>query len=598
MGARLAGAPAPMPIVALLGTVFALSLAAAGGVRAQSRSIDDFFRTFAAEWVRGNPNQAVSTRYLSGPEQEPLERELTPVSAEWQRGRMRLAARGLAELRRFDRAALGTAQRTAADLLDWQLDTLVRGEPYLDYAFPLEQFGGVNVSLVTTLTVSHPVRSPRDADNYLARLAQVGARMTEAVGEARRLEAAGVLPPRFILRATIAQMEQFIAPPPVQNAFATTLDERLAGVQELTADRRASLVAEAARLVETRVYPAWREAIAALTGQIARATDEAGLWRLPRGAEAYAHHLRRHTTTTLTADEIHEIGLREVARIEAEMEAIFRRLGRTEGSLNARIDQLRQDLGYALDESGRAAVMADVERIMRDAEGRAAALFDRRPRAPVAAQPYPRFREATAAASYNAPPLDGSRPGVFQIPLRPERMTRFGLRTLVYHETIPGHHFQVALDLENTGQPLFRRVRLFGGITALTEGWALYAERLAAESGWYENDLEGQLGYLDAQLFRARRLVVDTGLHAKRWTREQAIAYGIEASEVERYVVNPGQACAYMIGQLRLIELRETARRTLGARFSLQAFHDAVLRAGTLPLDMLEREVEAFIASH
>jgi uncharacterized protein (DUF885 family) len=585
-----------MQIAPFLAAVLTLSLLCAGGaIDAQSRSIDDFFGTFAAEWVRGNPNQAVSTRFLSGPEQEPLERELTPVTGEWQRGRIRLARRGLTELRGFDRTGLTPVQRDAAEFLEWQLDTIVRGEPFLDYAFPLEQMGGVNVSLVTALTVSHPVRAARDAENYVARLAQVGARMVEAVGEARRLDAAGVLPPRFIARATIAQMRQFMAPAPAQNAFVTTLDERLADVPAVSAERRASFVAEAARLVETQVYPAWRTAIVFLTDQIARATDDAGLWRFPRGAEAYAYHLRRHTTTALTPDEIHDMGLREVARIEGDMEAILRRLGRAEGSLNARIAQLRKDLGYALDDHGRAALMAEVDRIMRDAERRAALLFDRRPRAQVIAQAYPPFREATAAASYSVPPLDGSRPGIFQIPLRPERMTRFGLRTLVYHETVPGHHFQVALDLENTGQPLFRRVRLFGGITALTEGWALYAERLAAESGWYDDDLEGQLGYLDAQLFRARRLVVDTGLHAKRWTRDQAIAYGIEPSEVDRYVVNPGQACAYMIGQLRLIDLREKARRALGDRFSLQEFHNAVLTAGTLPLDMLEREMDAYL---
>ena len=584
-----------MQIVAFLAAVLALSIATGGAIQAQSHPIDDFFRTLAAEWVRSNPNQAVSTRYLSGPEQEPLERELTPVTGDWQRERIRLAARGLAALRRFERRSLAPGQRTAAELLEWQLDAFVRGEPYLDYAFPLEQFGGVNVSLVTTLTVSHPVRSARDAENYLARLAQVGARMAEAVGEGRRLERAGVLPPRFSLRATIAQMQQFIAPAPAENAIATTLDERLAGVPEVPAERRVPLVAEAARLVDTQVYPAWRAAIAFLTDQMVRATDDAGLWRFPRGADAYAYHLRRHTTTALTADEIHQIGLREVARIEADMDAILRRLGRTEGALNLRIEQLRKDLAYRVDEQGRATMMAEIDRIMRDAERRAARLFDRRPRAQVIAQPFPPFRETTAAASYSAPPLDGSRSGIFQIPLRPERMTSFGLRSLVYHETVPGHHFQVALDLENTGQPLFRRVRVFGGITAFTEGWALYAERLAAESGWYENDLEGQLGYLEAQLFRARRLVVDTGLHAKRWTREQAIAYGIEPSEVDRYVVNPGQACAYMIGQLRLIELREKAQRVLGDRFSLQKFHEAVLTAGTLPLDMLEREVNNYI---
>lgn len=579
----------------LLSPFFFLLSITAATPRAQPRTLEDFFRDFGTEWVRGNPNQAVSTRYLSGAEQDRLERELTPLTTEWQRGRVRLAERGLTELRRFDGTRLTTTQRVSAELLEWQLDTIVRGEPYLDYAFPLEQFGGANVSLVNNVTVTHPVRTETDARNYLARLAQVGMRLNEAVTEARRLEAQGIVPSRFILRATIAQMQQFIAPPPAQNPFVTTLDERLRGVQSLPDATRALLNAEAARIVKVQVYPAWQAAITFLAAQSERATDEAGLWRFERGADAYAYHLRRHTTTRLSADAIHEIGLREVDRIEKAMDAILRRLGRTEGSVNDRIQQLKKDLSYPVTEQGRVAIIADVDRIIRDAEGRAGVLFDRRPRAAVAAQPYPRFREANAAASYNAPALDASRPGIFQIPLRPERMTKFGLRTLVYHETVPGHHFQVALDLENTAQPLFRRVRLFGGIGALTEGWALYAERLAAESGWYGGDLEGLLGQLDAELFRARRLVVDTGLHAKRWTREQAIAYGIEASEVERYVVNPGQACAYMIGQIKILELREKAQRELGDRFSLKDFHNVVLSAGTLPLDMLDREVDAYL---
>jgi uncharacterized protein (DUF885 family) len=183
------------------------------------------------------------------------------------------------------------------------------------------------------------------------------------------------------------------------------------------------------------------------------------------------------------------------------------------------------------------------------------------------------------------------------MPLRPDQMTRFGLRTLVYHETVPGHHFQIALMGENPALPRFRQARVFGGIAAVTEGWALYAERLAAESGWYEGDVEGLLGQLDDELFRARRLVVDTGLHAKQWSRQQAIDYGIEVSEVERYVVNPGQACSYMIGQLKIIELRDKARMALGDRFDERQFHNVVLGPGMVPLHLLEREVDAYIAA-
>jgi uncharacterized protein (DUF885 family) len=277
------------------------------------------------------------------------------------------------------------------------------------------------------------------------------------------------------------------------------------------------------------------------------------------------------------------------------MDTILRKLGRTQGSVKDRVEKLKADLGYPQTEQGRDMIMADVRQILRDAQRRSDSLFDKVPKSPVVAQPFPRFREANAAANYNSPAPDGSRPGTFQIPLRPERMTKFGLRSLVYHETVPGHHFQIALQVENKDLPRFRQIGAFGGISALTEGWGLYAERLAAESGWYDGDPEGLLGQLDSALFRARRLVVDTGLHAKHWTRQQGIDYGIETSEVERYVVYPGQACSYMIGQLKIVELREKARKALGNKFSLRAFHDVVFNTGTVPLDLLEQQVNDYI---
>jgi len=289
--------------------------------------------------------------------------------------------------------------------------------------------------------------------------------------------------------------------------------------------------------------------------------------------------------------------LQQVDRIETQMDAIFRRLGRTQGTLKERIAKLSQDLAYPRTEDGRKLIMADVETILRDAQKRSESLFDRVPKSPVNAQPFPRFREANAAANYNSPAPDGSRPGIFQIPLRPERMTKYGLRSLVYHETVPGHHFQIALQVENKDLPRFRQIGAFGGISALVEGWGLYAERLAAESDWYKDDPEGLLGQLDSELFRARRLVVDTGLHSKHWTRQQAIDFGIEASEVERYAIWPGQACSYMIGELKILELRDKAKKSLGDKFSFYQFHNAVLGTGTVPLEILERQVDAYIRS-
>ena len=558
-------------------------------------TIDDFFRTFTDDWARHDPNLATSTRYFTGEEQDRLERQLRPETQAWKRDRIRRARQGLAELRKFDRSRMTETQRVSADLMQWQLDTVVREEPYLDFTFPLEQFNGVNVGLIETLTVRHPLLSEKDASSYLAVLAQVSTRMEEAIAEAQHIAAKNMFPPRFIIEATLAQLKQFVAPPPAQNPFVTTFNQKMTAVKAISDGRRTEMRADAERIVATQVYPAWRKAIALLEPLRDRATDDAGIWRFKGGAEDYAYALRRYTTTNLTAEQIHQIGLQQVDRIETQMDAIFRRLGRTEGTLKERIAKLSQDLAYPRTEDGRKLIMADVEQILRDAQKRSESLFDRVPKSPVNAQPFPRFREASAAANYNSPAPDGSRPGIFQIPLRPERMTKYGLRSLVYHETVPGHHFQIALQVENKDLPRFRQIGAFGGISALVEGWGLYAERLAAESDWYKDDPEGLLGQLDSELFRARRLVVDTGIHSKHWTRQQAIDYGIEASEVERYAIWPGQACSYMIGELKILELRDKARKALGDKFSFYQFHDVVLGTGTVPLEILERQVDAYI---
>jgi len=573
-----------------------LILLSALALPAETRSIDDFFRDFTAEWVRGNPNLATGARYFTGEEQDRLERQLTPVTEAYRRARIQLARKGLAELGQFDRARMNETQRVSADLMQWQLDTVVREEPFLDFNFPLEQMNGVNVGLIETLTVRHPLANEKDASNYVAALGQVSARMEEAVAQSRLLATKNIIPPRFILNATIRQMQSFVDPSPGQNPFVVTFTQKMEAAK-IPLPRRDALRAEAEKIVGAEIYPAWKKAIATLESQLPRSTDDAGISRLKGGSDAYAYFLRRFTTTNLSPDQIHQIGLNEVARIEKEMDTILRRLGRTAGSVKDRVEKLKQDLGYPKTEAGRKIIMTDVEQILRDGEKRSALLFDTRPKSPVIAQPFPRFREANAAANYNSPAPDGSRPGVFQIPLRPERMTKFGLRSLIYHETVPGHHFQIALQIENKSLPRFRQIGAFGGISALVEGWGLYAERLAAESGWYDGDLEGLLGQLDSALFRARRLVVDTGLHSKHWTRQQAIDYGIEASEVERYVVFPGQACSYMIGQLKIVELREKARKSLGDKFSLRQYHNVVLNTGTVPLEILERQVDAYIQS-
>ena len=569
--------------------------AAEQAASAQAGTIAEFFDAFTDEWMLRQPSSATGSRYFDDARQDEMDRQLTPMTSEFRQETVELARRGLEQLQQFDFNAMDDTERVSAEMMRWQLQAIVDGEAFAHLQFPLNQFGGANVRLPNLMTVVHPVSSARDAENYLARLRLIGTRMGEARDEAATLASRGILPPRFILEATISQMKQFIAPVPTDNPLVTTFQGRLSGVEEIEAQQRDALVEQAAGIVADSVYPAWQEAIAVLEAQLPEATDDAGLWRFDDGAQAYAHHLHRFTSTDLDAEQIHALGLEEVARIEGEMDEILRALGRTEGSVNERVAQLRQDLAYPDNDEGRTRIMADIETMMRDAERRADALFDIRPTSEVIAQPYPEYRWESAAASYTAPPLDGSRPGVYQMPLRTNRLTNFGLRTLVYHEAVPGHHFQVALAVENTGLPKFRQVRALGGISAFSEGWALYAERLAAEEGWYQDDPEGRLGQLDAELFRARRLVVDTGLHAKGWTRQQAIDYGIAPSEVDRYVVMPGQATSYKVGQLEMIRLRDKARETLGEAFDPRQFHNRVLLTGTVPLSLLESEVDAWI---
>jgi uncharacterized protein (DUF885 family) len=562
------------------------------------RTIDAMFRDFTAEWLRNDPDLATRARYFIGEEQDRLERQLTPRTQAWKRARIELARRGLAELQTFDRASMSESERVSADVMRWQLQAIVVEEPFLDDTIPLQQLRGENVNLVNALVVVHPLRTERDAENYVAALGEVAARMEEATAEARRIAADGVLPPDFILRATIEQMQRFVAPAPAENPFVATFAQKMAAIQVLPDSKSAQLRTQAEEIVQAEIYPAWRKAIALLESQLPQATDDAGLWRLKNGAAAYAFFLRRYTTTEMTPDQIHELGLRQVETIEKDMDQLLRRLDRTEGSVSDRTDKLHQDLTYPNPASAgsRAQIMRDIEVILRDAEKRAALLFDKTPKTPVFAQPYPRFLEANTQASYSLPPADGSRPGIFQYPLRIEMMTKFGLRSIVYHESVPGHHFDLALIVENKDLPAFRQLGAFGFFSARGEGWGLYAEHLAAESGWYENDVEGLLGQLWWELFRARRLVVDTGLHAKRWTRQQAIDYGIEAAEVERYVVLPGQATSYMIGELKILESRDKAKQALGDKFSLKEFHNMVLDTGMVPLEILERQTDAYIA--
>jgi uncharacterized protein (DUF885 family) len=419
-------------------------------------------------------------------------------------------------------------------------------------------------------------------------------------------EALGVLPPRFVLERVLDGVRSFLEPPPAEHVLATDFASRLEKVTGLEAPERARWQAGVREEIERTVYPAYRRLAAQLEGMRERAGTQDGVWHLPDGQAYYRWTVRLHTTTERTPEEIHERGLAEVARIQAEMREILRAEGYPADDLGKTLRELGDDPRFLFPETdeGREQVLAGYQAIIDDANVRLPALFGRLPRAPVVVERVPAFKEEGAArAYYDMPPFDGSKPGVFYANLRhTAEHPKFGMRTLAYHEAIPGHHLQVAIAQELEGVPFFRRVVPF---TAFMEGWALYAERLAGESGFHHTNFD-RLGQLVAEGFRAARLVVDTGIHAKRWTREQAIDYMAASTglaltevvaEVERYIVMPGQALAYKTGQMEILECRERARRALGERFDLREFHDRVLGSGALPLTLLSRNLDDWIAA-
>lgn len=574
--------------------LFTLLTVAAARAASVGEAFDSWVSAFTTEWLRTMPAGAGSGEGNDGGDNDAA---LLSEQAGQRERQATLARRGLAELAGFEAARLNATQRVSAGLLRWHLDTSLARQPYADHLFVFRQLRGLHVALVDGLAERATLRRPRDVDAYLERLAKVPAQLDQGIVRARAAAARGLIPPRFILERSLQQLAMIIEPAPEQNILVVSLGRRAAAIPGLTPEKLGAAVTQATRLTGEQVLPAYRRVQAFLQELLPQATDAAGISQRPDGAAAYAEALARFTSTRLTADEIHAIGRREVARLEAEIDALLRQLGQTEGSLDVRLGRVA--FGTPLPESPdpRAAIISRYEEFIRDAERRSAALFNLKPKAPVEVRRVPALTERTASAHYTPPPADGSRGGIFWVPL-PGNVFSFTarMRSLAYHEAIPGHHFQLAIQQEQKDLPRFRARRSFGGISAHSEGWGLYVERLAVEQGWYEGDPLGKVGALSSELFRAKRLVVDTGLHTKGWTRQQAIDYGISASEVERYVVNPGQACSYMIGMLRLVELRERAKAALGPRFSLPAFHDVILRTGTVPLDLLGEVIDEWIA--
>ncbi len=538
-------------------------------------------------------------------------RWFTDRSDTYNRETQRLEAAVLDLLRSYDLTDLTREQRLSYDVYEWYLDDLVRGHEFMYYNYLVNSLGNWDtVDWVFRFMVeAQPVEDEQAAQDYIARLSQLDTLADQLLEGLELREQAGVMLPHFLLARSVQQLENRLFMRRDLTFYGegielyTSFREKLRGVDELSIERKQALLDAALTEIEETAIPALDTVRKYLVRQDARTTNEAGVWKFPNGDAYYAYILRHHTGTDLTPEEVHELGLAEVARIQSEMRSAAAELGYSPELSMADLDQL---ISEETDLVEGDALLAEYERLIAQADEAAADYFDLYPSAP----PVVEYDPNAPIGYYQPPPLDGSGPGKMPSNLQnPARYTLYNVPVLVHHETIPGHHVQQAVAQE-LGLPNFRRDNIFNvyrhhlPFQAYVEGWAFYAEQLAWEMGLYEEDPLGNLGRLRLELHRTARMVVDTGIHALGWTVGEATDYMAGATgtpyapeQLYQIIAIPGQACGYNVGRIKILELRQRAMDQLGDRFDIKEFHNVVLGHGSMPLAVLERVVDDWIAA-
>jgi uncharacterized protein (DUF885 family) len=564
------------------------------------------FMSFVTEYLDRSPELATNVGFDVGPRAGQ---------------RAQLDDRSLATLERFkaadqvdlqrlhtiNRQALTPEDKISYDVVDYVFSATVLADRTFPYAganlerpYVVSQLSGAYQSIPDFLDSQHPVKTKADAEAYLARLSAFATALDQESEQVRHDAVLGSTPPDFVLDKTLVQLRALRDKPPAASNLALSLDRRAksAGLAGDWAGRASAIVAG-------EVQPALDRQIALLADLRAKASHDAGVWRLPLGETYYRQSLEQATTTTLSPKAVHALGLQKVAEISAALDVNLKAQGFSQGTVGQRLRALYNDpkFRYPNTDPDKERLVQDLNRKVETVSAKLPAYFGTLPKSPLLIKRVPKETEAGAPGGYyQGAALDGSRPGMYYINLRDTaEVPTWTLPTLTFHEGIPGHHLQISIAQESD-LPIIRRVL---GFNAYQEGWALYAEQLADEMGLYADDPLGRIGYLHDALFRAVRLVVDTGLHDLRWSREKAVAYFVDhlgdqdssaITEVERYCVEPGQACSYMVGKLTWLRLRERARAALGPRFDIRQFHDAALLNGAMPLAVLETVIEAYIA--
>ena len=565
----------------------------------------------ALEFLMRNPELFTAVGISDGSIFDHHSDELAPYTLAQRDAGYAQLARFLKEVRQFDRSALSRQEQITYDILvdQYQSGLAFQRFGWLpgDELYPISPMFGVEVQLASFMQTTHVVSNDKTARNYVKRLDAMGSKLDQVTAALEWQARQGVVLPPALLERSLTVIHDTVSADPADNALVATFVERMNKVSSLDAAAKRQLQNEAVEAVRARVYPAYQRMTAALmTLRPAAASQGAGVGRLPDGAAYYAAVLKVSTTTDYSPEQVHALGLSEVARVTREMDGVLSAHGITAGSVGARMTALAEDPRFLLpnDAEGRRQALERYQKLLDQVAARMPEYFRTLPARRLSVQRVPPSQEkGTSGAYYQQAAMDGSRPGIFFANLRDmSEVPTWKMNTLAYHEGIPGHHLQISTALGLKDLPLIRQQTLY---TAYAEGWALYAEQLAAEIGMYKDDPWGNLGRLQAELLRAARLVVDTGIHAQGWTREQAISYMVATtgmgeaevtSEVERYMAMPGQACAYKVGQLKILELRAKARAALGPKFNLKDFHTVILENGGVPLTLLEQLVDEWIA--
>lgn len=489
-------------------------------------------------------------------------------------------------------------------VFDTELD-IERFERFRYHSYPFNQISGNHLNLVEFMTDTHPIRNGREAEDYIARVKMFDDALKANLIWLEEQKKLGIFAPRFVFDHVIGQLRELIGYEDSENPLMQIFIKKISEIDISEAEKNI-LLQDLSTTIETEVKLGFKLILEFMLENYENANLHHGVWSLPEGDDFYALRLKSYTTTDYSAEEIHQIGLEEVARIGNRMKEIFVELGY---EVNKPIGEMMNDLNedpkflYEDTPDRKEIVIRDYNQMVKEAEQDVRPYFEEFPKSPVEVRAVPEYSEKTAAGGYyQSPSLDGSRPGVFYANLYDIKQTpKFGMRTLTFHEAVPGHHFQIALNLENEDLTLYRRLGY--RTSAFTEGWALYSEQLAVEVGMTK-DLYDELGVLQSEMFRANRLVVDTGLHYKKWTREKAMEYmkkttGMSDTEVrveiERYIVWPAQATSYKMGMLKILELRDRAINKMGDKFDLKKFHSLVLNQGIVPLFVLEDLIDEWI---